>query len=74
MKSVNNLWKAIVFIFVLFIIFGCTPKQEDYKFEVTKVVIVNNCQVVTFANKFDYYTLWCPLEPKYEVGQIIEVK
>lgn len=74
MKSVNNLWKVIVLIFVLFIIFGCTPKQEDYRFEVTKVVIVNNCQVVTFANKFDHYTLWCPLEPKYEVGQIIEVK
>lgn len=64
----------IAIILILLLVFGCTPSKEDYVFKVTKVVEVNDCQVVTFANSFDYYTLWLPLEPKYKVGQIIDVK
>lgn len=61
----------MVIILILFLVFGCKPKQEDYNFVVVKSVQVDSTQVVTFANKITYYTLWLPLEPKYEVGDTI---
>lgn len=61
----------LLIILILFLAFGCKPKQEDYTFVVIKSVQVDSSQVITFANKVTHYTLWLPLEPKYEVGDTI---
>lgn len=64
--------KQILFIAILFF-FSCSPPNPDeldYNFEVIKVErhVEQKYQKVTFKNKYAKYTLICPLEPEYKVG------
>lgn len=74
-KKINKTGLAIALIaaiiILLFFLLGCTSKQEDYTIKVIKSVEIGNCQVVTFANKFTYYTLYLPPIPKYKEGDIV---